>query len=554
VKIFDRVLQYVRAHGVLYTGVRVWQRLFARGSKRYARWFAAHQPDEAALAEQRARRFDKPLKFSIIVPVYNTKPEFLRELADSFLAQTYADWEACLLDGQSTSPETISELERLKALDERFRVQRADENLGISGNSNLAVAMATGDYLAFCDHDDLYTPDALYRFRCAIDETGAEFLYSDEDKLLNGHLYEPHLKPDYSPDFLRSANYICHLMVYSRDLMARLGGLDPRFDGSQDYDVILRATEEARGVCHVPHVLYHWRMFSKSASHTNHQRCVDAACAAMREHLARCGEEALVESGTPWLRLRYVLKDEPLVSLILWGGTDEKKIRTLLAKTAYRPVEVLVCGKQTGKAMPEDVRVRCVDASGTLFAQLNAAAREAEGEVLCFLHANLLPVNDDWLTELTSHAQRAGVGAVTTVITDRLGRIAHAGYAVAGELPRVHQEGRMFNAPGYMFYERAVRNVAAVSCVCMALRREHFLRTGGFDEGYEASFADADLCLRLHDESLRHVYTPHARLKGGRRWAPTPADIARWQQTWPGLTDPYYNPQFRHENAKYTLK
>ena len=227
-KIVTRVMQYVRTHGIIYTGVRIWQRSFARFSSKYARWFKAHQPNAAELAAQRAYQFDKPLKFSIIVPIYNTKPEFLRELADSFLSQTYTDWEACLLDGHSTDPSTLQELDRIASLDTRFHVQHAEQNLGISGNSNLAIAMATGDYLAFCDHDDLYTPDALFCLRQAIDETCAEFLYSDEDKLLNGHLYEPHLKPDYSPDFLRSANYICHLMAYSRDLMARLGGLKDR--------------------------------------------------------------------------------------------------------------------------------------------------------------------------------------------------------------------------------------------------------------------------------------------------------------------------------------
>ena len=555
-KIFTRVMQYVRMHGIIYTGVRIWQRSFAHVSRKYTRWFETHQPNDAELATQRAYQFDNPLKFSIIVPVYNTKPVFLRELADSFLSQTYSDWEACLLDGKSTEPATIQELQRLAALDPRFRVQHADQNLGISGNSNLAITMATGDYLAFCDHDDLYTPDALFCIRQAIDETGAEFLYSDEDKLLNGHLYEPHLKPDFSPDFLRSANYICHLMVYSRDLMSRLGGLIPAYDGSQDHDLILRATEQAKGICHIPRVLYHWRMFPKSASHTAHQRCVDAACAAVRAHLARCNETAEVIAETPFLRVRYTMTETPSISLILWGKATERYLSRLLSKTTYHPLEVIVCNNQQMESSIAGIPIHSINsAESSLFTQLNAAARAAKGSTLCFLHAGLLPKSSDWLTELVSHSCRPRIGAVTTAITDIFGRITHAGYAVmADHTVHSHHRGRLFNAPGYMFYERAIRNVSAVSCACMTLRRDLFLRFGGFDERYETSFADVDLCLRLNKENLFHVYSPYAQMKGC--WKVTsslPKDLLQWQKSWPQLYEPYYNQQFQPGNAQYRL-
>lgn len=555
-KVVKRLTQYVLTHGIIYTCVRIWQRSFAHLSHKYSHWFAIHQPNSAELTAQRAYRFEKPLKFSIIVPIYNTKPAFLRELADSFLSQTYSDWEACLLDGHSTDQATLQELDRIASLDTRFRVQHAEQNLGISGNSNLAIAMATGDYLAFCDHDDLYTPDALFCIRQAIDKTGAEFLYSDEDKLLNGHLYEPHLKPDYSPDFLRSANYICHLMVYSRDLMDRLGGLNSAFDGSQDHDLILRATEEAQGICHIPRVLYHWRMFSKSASHSAHQRCVDAACAAVREHLSRCNEVATVEAEVPFLRVRYAIAEPPLVSLILWGKVTERYLARLLAKTSYRPLEVIVCNGQSLAATIEGIPVRSVAIPhASLYAQLNATARTAKGSTLCFLNANLLPQEADWLTELVSHAQRANIGAVTPVITDPWGRITHAGYAIsAGSTLSSHHQGKSFSAPGYMFYERTIRNVSAVSCACMAMRADLFTACGGFDEKYEATYADADLCLQLSKKGFYHIYTPYARMKGRWKDAPSlPKDHLLWQQSWPQLYEPYYNQQFQQRNAQYRL-
>ena len=286
-----RVREYVRLNGISYTARRAVEKFRDQYLREYDRLYRRVRATPADLEQQRHRAWKETPLISILVPVYNTNPRMLRELADSFLAQTYPHWEAVLLDGASTKPETAAMLREIAGLDGRFRVIFSGENLHISGNSNAALTHARGEWIALCDHDDLYTPDALYWVMDAVEREQPDFLYSDEDKVTeDGRVYfAAHFKPDYCPDNLRSGNYICHLMVMRRSLMDAAGGFRSAFDGSQDHDLALRCMEHTTRVTHIPRVLYHWRSVGSSMSHQNLMRCVDAARRAVEEHSNRVG-------------------------------------------------------------------------------------------------------------------------------------------------------------------------------------------------------------------------------------------------------------------------
>lgn len=302
----ERVRAYVRMHGAGYTLHRAGEMLAARVLLRDEWRFRRERTSKRELATQRAHPFPD-VRISVVVPVFNTRPKFLRALADSLLAQTHGAWEACLYDGGSTSAETRKALEAIAARDSRFHIAFGAENAGISGNTNRAIKMATGEYIALCDHDDVLAPDALWRIAEAIDAHHPDVLYTDEDKLTtHGAIHvDAHRKPDFCPDNLRSGNYICHLSVIRRTLLDAIGGLRPAFDGSQDHDLMLRACERADGVIHIPRVLYHWRTLRGSMSHTKLAVCLDAAARAVEESMRRTGFPGTcrVEDGV--LRLRY---------------------------------------------------------------------------------------------------------------------------------------------------------------------------------------------------------------------------------------------------------
>ncbi len=469
------------------------------------------------------------LRLSFLIPTWNTRPEHLAALAESLLAQSCPSWEACFCDGASTDPMTRQALSILPERDVRFRVLFLDRNDGISGNTNTAFTMATGDVIALCDHDDLLAPDAV---RCILQaaEGGADFIYTDEDKVSEDgtRFYDPHLKPDFAPDSLRAGNYICHITAMTRavaqTLVARDGSLlRPGFDGSQDHDLALRAAEVARQIVHIPRILYHWRMLDTSFSHQRAERCAQAACAAVRDQLRRLNIPATVRMENLRVRIRYEVPEASVTAIVLGNG----RIPAL-------PGEVL--------------RVHSA-------AQLNGAARHATGEYLLFLHGGMKPLDRDWLKELLMHASRPGVGCVGSAIIDQQRFYRHAGYAVDVPGGAVsHHTGQHLHGRPYMITDRLVRNVTGVSSSLLLIRRETFLQLGGFG-AYESDLRGADLGLRCLAASFVNVYTPHSRMlcRGTLPCLTGPApeaDILRFQQAW-GEHPPefYYSPLFARDGA-----
>lgn len=552
-----RVWAYVRLNGVGYTLRRGVEKVRDRGLREYDRLYRRERAGEAELAQQRERKWQAAPLVSILVPVYNTDPAMLRAAAESFRAQTYPHWEAILLDGASTKPETVQCLKELEKLDDRLRVVFSGENLHISGNSNAALRHAKGEWIALCDHDDLYTPDALYWVMDAVEREQPDFLYSDEDKVTeDGRVYfAAHFKPDYCPDNLRSGNYICHLMVMRRSLMDAAGGFRSAFDGSQDHDLALRCMEHTTRVTHIPRVLYHWRSVGSSMSHQNLMRCVDAARRAVEEHINRVGPGGNVTLENNCLRIHYRIPREKKVSLIVLDSGEEGQLRRCLAAlqaTDWPEMETLILSNR--QELPG--RTIAVGEIGR-FAALNLGAGEATGDYLAFVDSSVVVEDPGWLRELMMLAQREDILAAIPALFDGRGRILHAGYALGMErVASCRQQGLPRTAGGWHGLEHTAHNVGAVSAACLLMRRACFQP---FDEAYQSDLGSVEWSLRVRQQGGWFAFTPFSRATAPHG-APVlydgeahPQEEARITASCPSLYDPCYSPLFSHKKADFHL-
>lgn len=553
----------------------------------YRRWINRFEPKAAELARQRSHRFAQTPKISLIVPVYNTPAQYLEAMLESIVAQTYPHWETWLADA-STAPHVRPTLERFVARDERFRLIPLAENLGIVGNSNAALANSRGDYAAFLDHDDTLAPFALYEVAAAINAyPDADFLYSDEDKLdPTGERVEPNFKPDWSPETLRSRNYICHLTVLKRSLVEEVGGFRPGFDGSQDYDLVLRASERARRIVHVPQVLYHWRMhpLSTAANKGSKSYAFENGRRALAEHLARLGIDGSVHDG-PTLgtyQVVYHLRTQPLVSVIVPNKDHPEMLARCvdsLAKSSYANFELLVV--ENGSTRPETfayydqlrkqphVRVLEWKKPFNYAAVNNFAAARAHGELFLFLNNDIEAINPDWLEAMVTLAVQPGVGAVGPKLYYPDDTIQHAGIVVGmGGVAGHSHLNYPRQAAGHMQRLTYTQNVAAVSGACLLTPRAVFEQVGGFDEGFVLAFNDVDLCLKILSAGYRMVWTPTAELYHLESKTRGPEDTDEKQRRfkreydlfhlkWSAFLkagDPYYSPHFRLDRPDFALK
>lgn len=497
-----------------------------REQTRRARELAAYQAWQQEAADSAPLDTAKTLSF--LIPTYNTRPEFLSALADSLLGQSCPRWQACLYDGASPDPDTRRALQALAERDSRFTVCLGSRNEGISGNTNAAFRLAMGEVIALCDHDDTLAPDAV---RCilAAAEQGADFIYTDEDKLTEDgtESFGPHCKPDFSPDALRSGNYICHLTAMTRELaetvMVQGELLRPAFDGSQDHDLALRAAEKARHIVHIPRILYHWRQLNASFSHQKAERCALAASAAVTEHLRRLSIPAKVSMEGLRPRIWYAVPQGARVTAV-------------------------VIGKGAVPAM--DAEILRIDE----YTQVPEAVNRAQGDYLLFLHGGMRPLHwpercDGWLNELLMYAARPDVGCVGSAILDGQRFYRHAGYAVGEDGAFSHHAGQWLYGRSYEMTDRIVRNVTGVSSALMMIRRETYLALGGFGD-YASDLRGADLGLKCLQAGLVNVYTPYARMlcRGEMPCLTSAApgeDLARFRAAW-GEHPPerYYSPLF----------
>ena len=552
----------------------------------YRRWIARHEPSAAQLEKQRGARSAGSPKISVVVPVYNPPAEFLEAMVKSVQAQTDSNWELCLADA-SPLPHVKPILERFAAQDARIKVKFLESNLGIAGNSNAALALATGDFVALLDHDDTLAPFALFEMAGAIAaHPEAEFLYSDEDKLdTSGERVEPNFKPDWSPETLRSRNYICHLLVLKRSLVERIGGFRAGFDGAQDHDLVLRAGEVAKKVVHLPKVLYHWRMHAASTALNKGSKnyAYDHGKKAVAEHLARLGIDGSVHDGVSlgMYHVIYLLKSQPLVTVIIPNKDHPEMLARCvdsLAKASYANYELIVV--ENGSTLPathayyeqlkRDPRVRVLEWTKPFnyAAVNNFAAHAAKGELLLFLNNDIESINPDWLEELVKQVVQPGVGAVGAKLYYADDTIQHAGIVVGmGGVAGHSHLNYPRQAPGHMQRLQYAQNVAAVTGACLLMKKQVFDEIGGFDEGFVLAFNDVDLCLQVLAKGYRIVWTPDAELYHLESKTRGPEDTEEKQKRfkrefdlfhlkWGEFLkagDPYYSPHFRLDRPDFAL-
>ena len=487
-----RILGYLRRHGARYTLRRLREKLAERYLGTWDRAWAEERATEEQLERQRAQQPDAG-RISVCVPVYRTDAVMLRALCESLCAQTYRDWEGCFFDAGG-SAETAEILREFAARDRRFRAAFSSDNAGIAGNTNRAFAMATGEWLALCDHDDLLTPDALWLAADCIARETPDAIFTDEDKVTeDGRRHtDPHRKPDFCPDNLRSSNYVCHMLVMRRALVEEIGGERPAMDGSQDHDITLRLSERTQRIAHVPHICYHWRTVGSSMSHQHLDRCLEASCRAVEEHMARIGYPGTARPESGQIRLRYALKKPLSVCVLALGGDTE------------------VPGAARTTVLPRD------------WAAVSRAAAEADEDMILLADACVKGFSKGFLEELAMYAQREDVGIAVPVLLDRRGCITHAGYETAGGSLVPRNEGLKLSAGGWHEMARQTHNISAAAGLCLLIRRDHFLPIPS--EGIP------EWCLRLTEErGLRHVYTPWASALAPK---PAPEPLPETRRGW----------------------
>ena len=534
--LWTRAQRYVAANGVRGTVRRAGEKTAERIGRTWDRAWRRLAPDEETLAKQREDQPNAGL-ISVVIPVWKTEPKLLEALIDSLIAQTYLNWEACLYvtgDREDTDGALKQALEK----DRRIRVLHG-ENGGISANTNQAIEMSRGDWIALCDHDDLLPPDALWTLAKEIARDECDVIYTDEDKIgERGRVHtEPHLKPDFCPDTLRSMNYICHLMAARRTLVEEVGGLRPEYDGSQDHDLALRLSEKTDRIRHLPHIGYHWRTVKTSMSKQHEDQCLEAAARAVTDHMERIGWPGTVTAENGVLRLRYFLRELSGAAFVVAKSTREAE----------------PCMKALRAVLPAEITVKAAIGENRFEAMNHAAARADRG-LLLFVDAAVRGFTPHFFRELAMYAQRPDVGMVTPMLTDAFGHVTHAGFAVGvtGGL-RCRNQGLPRTAGGRFQLNRVSHNVGAVSPACFMVRRSVWQP---LDPAYHTAFAAADACMAMSEKGLRHVFTPHARaicaepekllLLTEDRDA---EDLERFRERWGEVKDPCWNPGLRDDRG-----
>ncbi len=562
----------------------------------YSVWFEKHRAGEADLEAQRITSLRTEPKISILVPTYRTPADFLRDMVSSVQAQTYSNWELCIADASVSDDGTGRDMDLKRALeayaqaDPRIRVVFLDRNGGISENTNAAAKLATGEYITLLDHDDVLAPDALFETAAAIGRTGADVLYTDEDKVsmdLSTH-FDPNLKPDFSPDLLCSHNYITHLFVVSAELFRQAGGFDSRYDGAQDYDLIFRCTEKAQKIVHIPKILYHWRMHrdSTAANPKSKMYAYEAGRSAIEAHMRRMGQSGRVEMMKLWA-LNHVIYDtpgDPLVSIIIpnkdhrWDLT--RCIDSILAKSSYQNLEIIIVENNSTRQetfacydelCAKDGRIRVLRwKEGFNYSAINNfAAREANGSYLLFLNNDTELMEPDSIREMLGHCMQPETGCVGAKLFFQDDTVQHAGIVLGfGGFAGHVFSGLKSDDLGFMMRAQITCNYSAVTAACMMVRRDVFEQVGGFEEQYAVALNDVDFCLKVRKAGYYNVFVPFAQWhhyeSKSRGYEDTPEKQARFQREidlfrsrWGDLVDagdPFYNPNFAVDRAPYTLR
>ncbi len=555
----------------------------------YEAWLARHKVDKRTLRRQKHAAFAQKPLISIVIPLYCTPLPYLKELLESVRRQSYENWQLCLADG-SPDDKAKEFIEKHYGREKRIVYRKLEENGGISANTNEAVALAAGEYLMLCDHDDTLEPDALYEIVKAINDTGADVLYTDEDKVsMDGrHYFDPNFKPDFNLFRLRENNYICHIFVVKKSLTDETGLLRSEFDGAQDFDFILRCCEKAQKITHIPKVLYHWRchMDSTAADPSSKAYAYEAGRKAVREHYQRLGIDAKVEmtERPGWYRSHVKVQGNPLISVIIPNKdhTDDLELClfSMTRKSTYRNYEILIVENNSEKEetfeyyrkLPDrypKARVLTWEKEFNYSAINNFAAKEAKGEYLLFLNNDVEILTPDWMEEMLQNCQQENVAAVGAKLYYPDDTIQHAGVVlglggIAGHIMcRASKED-----PGYFGRMISVQEISAVTAACMMVKKSDFDAVGGLDETFQVAFNDIDLCMKFRAAGKKIIFTPYAELyhyeSKSRGLEDTPEkqfrfdkEVKRFQEKWAQqleMEDPYYSPNLSVTEGDCSLR
>lgn len=568
--------------------------------KAMARYGTESFPDEARAKEERETVFDRMIKISILVPLYNTPEPFLRDMITSVLNQTYQNWELCLADGSDAEHEEVGRIcrEYLKK-DSRIVYQKLLKNEGISGNTNECLKLATGEYIGLFDHDDILHPSTLYEYVKAVNEQDADYIYCDETTFKNGDINKMltmHFKPDYAVDNLRANNYICHFSVFAKRLLEGEELFRSRFDGSQDHDMILRMTDRAKHIVHIPKLLYYWRCHEGSVASGIDAKpyVVAAAKGAVADHLKRHGFTHFQITSTrafeTIFKIRYEIIGDPMISIVIPNkdhAADLKRcITSILEKSTYENYEIVIVenGSETKEifdyytSLKEYDNIRVVTyekpegQNGFNYSAVNNfGVKQTKGDYILLLNNDTEVITVNWMEELLMYAQREDVGAAGAKLYYGNKTIQHAGVVLQLGAHRTagHSHyGQSRENLGYMGRLCYAQNVSAVTGACLLVKKSLFKEVGGLDESFAISLNDVDFCLKLREKGLLNVFTPFAELyhyesvsrgldDSGEKAERYNRESAHFREKWKTVLekgDPYYNPNFSLDRSDFALK
>lgn len=559
----------------------------------YPTYLAHHLPKEAELAAQRKEVFSFSPLMSIVVPLYKTPEDLLKRMVESVQAQTYCNWELLLSDGSGQDSPIAGLLQKLAGEDARIRVLSHEKVLKISENTNAAIEAAQGEYIVFMDHDDELTPHALYEnVKLLNAHPEYEVIYSDEDKMnmAGDSFYEPAFKPDFNQDLLTTVNYICHLCVVKRTIIDRVGMLRPEYDGAQDYDFILRATEAAgRGkIGHIAKILYHWRCHDASTAENPESKlyAFDAGRRAVQAHFDRIGVPAKVSDGQflGLYRTKFLWEEKPLISILIPNKDHTEDLNRIITsieeKSTYRNYEYIIIENNSEqpetfeyyeKLQAENPKVRVVTwKEGFNYSAINNfGATFARGEYLLLLNNDTEIINPDCLEELLGYCMRDDVGAVGARLYYEDNTIQHAGVVLGwGGVAGHCFVQQLRSATGYCHRIIEAQDYSAVTAACMMVKKKAFDEVGGLTEELAVAFNDIDFCMKLGKAGYLIVYNPYAELyhyeSKSRGLEDTPEKILRFQKEiatfhkyWSEnlkAGDPMYNPNLTMISQDFSLK
>lgn len=555
----------------------------------YQIWIEKNEPTKEELQEQKNTKFKINPKISIIIPMYNTPVNFFEELVDNLIGQTYSNWELCLADG---SPEENKELEKIYKKDERIKYKFIGENKGIAGNTNEALSLVTGDFVALLDHDDLLPLFSLYEIvKCINENPDAEFIYTDEDKFekLGGKRYDPYFKSDFAPDTLRANNFICHFSVFKKELMDKLGGFRSEYDGAQDYDILLRMSEETNKIVHIPKILYHWRVHALStakAGGTAKPYAYEAGIKAIQDHINRLGLKGTVEQGNTLgtYKINYEVIGNPKVSIIIpnkdYINTLKVCLNSLKKLTTYENYEIIVVENNSEESETfeyykkidgkDKIKVVYFPEKEFNYSKIiNFGVKNSTGDYIIQLNNDTELMTPNWIQEMLGFAQREDVGAVGVELFYPDNTIQHAGIiigigGVAGHVFKNLPKG----IHGYFSKDAMIQNLSAVTAACIMTPKSIYDDVDYMDEKFKVAFNDVDFCLKIREKGKLIVYNPFVQFKHyeskSRGFEDTPekkerfqAEIDRFHDKWQSVLDkgdPYYNINLRLDNDQCAIR